>query len=109
MKLWRISLLGAGLSAMAFGAEGLDKERAAGFVQLALKGIDREYPNKPGETLRDAKDIMSLSAMHPAFYGNFDWHSCVHGHWLVVRLLRLVPDLPRAAETRAIIGRHLTA
>ncbi len=97
------------MSATALAADGLDKERAAAFVQLALKGIDREYPNKPGETLRDAHDIMSPSAMHPAFYGNFDWHSCVHGHWLVVRLLHLVPDLPRAAETRAVIGRHLTA
>lgn len=87
----------------------VDRERAAAFVQLALKGIDREYPNKPGETLRDAKDIMSPSAMHPAFFGNFDWHSCVHGHWLVVRLLRVVPDLPNAAVARAAMAKHLTA
>ena len=87
----------------------MDRERATAFVQLALKGIDREYPNKPGEVLRDAKDIMSPSAMHPAFYGNFDWHSCVHGHWLVVRLLRLFPDLPNAAGARAQLAKHLTA
>ena len=110
MKLTRwIFLLGLSSSVAAWAADGLDKDRAASFVQLALKGIDREYPNKPGETLRDAKDIMSPSAMHPAFYGNFDWHSCVHGHWLVVRLLRIVPDLPNAADARAAMARHLTA
>ncbi|MBI5769945.1 MAG: DUF2891 domain-containing protein [Verrucomicrobia bacterium] len=91
------------------GAEGLDREKAAAFVQLALKGIDREYPNKPGEVLRGPEDIMSPRAMHPAFYGNFDWHSCVHGHWLVVRLLRLYPDLAGAAEARARLGAHLAA
>ena len=109
MKLMRMIVLGASVSAAALAADGMDPERAAAFVQLALKGIDREYPNKPGQTLRDEKDLMSPKAMHPAFYGNFDWHSCVHGHWLVVRLLRLAPDLPHAAETRAVIGRHLTA
>ena len=79
------------------------------FLMIKLNGIDREYPNKPGETLRDAKDIMSPSAMHPAFYGNFDWHSCVHGHWLVVRILRLMPDVPGAAEARRQLDAHLTA
>ncbi len=109
MKFWRIILIAATAGSVVMSAQPIDKDRAAAFVRLALKGIDREYPNKPGETLRDAKDIMNPSAMHPAFYGNFDWHSCVHGHWLVVRLLRIVPDLPNAAETRAVIGRHLTA
>lgn len=109
MKFRHAVLASLSLASMTLAADSLDKERAASFVQLALKGIEREYPNKPGETLRDAKDIMNPSAMHPAFYGNFDWHSCVHGHWLVVRLLRIVPDLPHAAETRAVIGRHLTA
>lgn len=109
MKSWRCFFLAVSLGPAALAADGLDKEKAGAFVQLALKGIDREYPNKPGETLRDAKDIMSPSAMHPAFYGNFDWHSCVHGHWLVVRLLRIVPDLPNATEARAALARHLTA
>jgi hypothetical protein len=94
-------------ASFSHGADG--RQRAAAFVELALKGIDREYPNKPGETLRSAQDVVSPRVMHPAFFGNFDWHSCVHGHWLIVRLLRLVPDLPNAAAARAALGKHLTA
>jgi hypothetical protein len=109
MKFARAFILALSVGAAAFAADAIDKEKAAAFVQLALKGIDREYPNKPGETLRDAKDIMSPSAMHPAFYGNFDWHSCVHGHWLVVRLLRIVPGLSNAGEARAALAKHLAA
>ena len=87
----------------------LETQRASAFAQLALKGIDREYPNKPAEVLRGAADIMSPAAMHPAFYGCFDWHSAVHGHWLLVRLLRICPDLPEAATVRARLSAHLTA
>lgn len=97
----------AGSAALA--ATDFDATRAGAFVELARKGIDREYPNKPGEVLRDASDIMSPRAMHPAFFGNFDWHSCVHGHWLVVRLLHLQPNLPNAAVARAQLAKHLTA
>ncbi len=87
----------------------LDSARAAAFAQLALKGIDREYPNKPGEVLRGHADIMGPQAMHPAFFGSFDWHSSVHGHWLLVRLLKLYPDMPGAAEVRSRLGAHLSA
>ncbi len=48
-------------------------------------------------------------ALHPAFYGSYDWHSSVHGHWMLVRLLRLFPDLKEAPEIRAVLGAHLTA
>ena len=48
-------------------------------------------------------------ALHPAFYGCYDWHSSVHGHWMLVRLLRLFPDLPEAEEIRAVLDDHLTA
>ncbi len=87
----------------------LDSTRASAFAQLALKGIDREYPNKPAEVLRGPADIMSPAAMHPAFYGCFDWHSAVHGHWLLVRLLRVCAGLPEAATIRARLAAHLTA
>jgi len=87
----------------------LDVKQASAFAQLALKGIDREYPNKPAEVLRGPADIMSPARMHPAFFGCFDWHSAVHGHWLLVRLLRVGPALPEAATIRARLGVHLTA
>ena len=87
----------------------LDPTRASAFARLALRGIDREYPNKPAEVLRGPADIMSPAAMHPAFFGCFDWHSAVHGHWLLVRLLRICPGLPEAAEIRERLGAHLTA
>src|SRR4029079_6744483 len=48
-------------------------------------------------------------ALHPAFYGSFDWHSSVHGHWLLVRLLRRFPDLPERKEIRAVLSEHLNA
>ena len=107
---WRFLLISAlSIVSITPAAEQLDREMAASFVRLALKGLDREYPNKPGHTMRDAADIKSPRALHPAFYGNFDWHSCVHGHWLVVRILRLMPDVPGAAEARRQLDEHLTA
>jgi hypothetical protein len=84
-------------------------QQASAFARLALKGIRKEYPNKPGDVLNDANDVKSPRAMHPAFYGSFDWHSAVHGHWMLVRLLRLFPELPEAREIRAALAENLTA
>ena len=53
-------------------------------------------------------DIKGPQDLHPAFYGSYDWHSSVHGHWMLVRLIRLFPDLKEAAEVRAVLGAHLT-
>jgi hypothetical protein len=53
--------------------------------------------------------VKSPRAVHPAFYGSFDWHSSVHGHWMLVRLLRQFPDLPEAKQIRATLAAHLTA
>ena len=87
----------------------LDTERASALAQLALTGIEKEFPNKPGDTLDSAQDLRTPKAMHPAFYGCYDWHSSVHGHWMLVRLLRLFPDMAKAAEIRASLDAHLTA
>src|SRR6516164_8184458 len=54
-------------------------------------------------------DILGPRALHPAFYGSFDWHSSVHGHWMLVRLLRLFPDLPEGRQIRDVFATHLTA
>jgi hypothetical protein len=84
-------------------------EQASAFARLALKGLRKEYPNKPGDVLNGAKDVLAPRAAHPAFYGSYDWHSSVHGHWMLVRLLRLFPDLPEAKQIRAALAEHLTA
>src|SRR5262245_53408860 len=70
----------------------LDRKQASAFARLALKGIQKEYPNKPGHVLNGDADAVSPRALHPAFYGCFDWHSAVHGHWMLARLLRQFPD-----------------
>ena len=79
------------------------------FVALALGHIDREYPNKLDHVINDATELMSPRELHPIFYGSFDWHSCVHGHWLLVRALRLYPSLGQAAEVMALLDRRFTA
>ena len=55
------------------------------------------------------KEVLGPKALHPAFFGSYDWHSSVHGHWMLVRLLRVVPELPERNEIRAILGSHFTA
>jgi hypothetical protein len=87
----------------------LDSSRADQFARLAMAGLDREYPNKPADVLTAAEDVRVPKEVHPAFYGSFDWHSSVHGHWLLVRLLRLYPDMACAADARARLDSHLTA
>jgi hypothetical protein len=84
-------------------------EQASAFALLALKGVRKEYPNKPADVLNGDADVKSPRATHPAFYGCFDWHSSVHGHWMLVRLLRQFPDLPERKEIRAALAANLTA
>lgn len=86
----------------------LDMESASVFAGLALNGISREYPNKLDHVMNGPEEVQSPSALHPAFYGSYDWHSCVHGHWMLVRLLKLFPDLPEAKEIRAALNGLLT-
>lgn len=87
----------------------LTRERASAFAQLALKGAKKEFPNKPGHVLLDAADAKTPKALHPAFYGCYDWHSAVHGHWMLARVLKAHPDLPEAKDIRAVLADHLTA
>ena len=87
----------------------LEPAQASAFAKLALKGLGKEYPNKPADVLNGPAEVKSPREVHPAFYGCFDWHSSVHGHWMLVRLLKTVPTLPEAKEIRAALGEHLTA
>ena len=87
----------------------LTEKHASTFARLALKNLQREYPAKPADVLNQAADAKTPRASHPAFYGSFDWHSSVHGHWMLVRLLRRFPDLPEKQQIRALLAEHLTA
>jgi hypothetical protein len=87
----------------------MTREQASAFAKLALKGVRKEYPNKPADVLNSDKEVKATREVHPAFYGCFDWHSSVHGHWMLVRLLRQFPDLPERKEIRAALAENLTA
>jgi len=89
-------------------AAPLDAAAAARFAALALKCLHQEYPNHISHTLNSAADARAPHELTPAFYGCLDWHSDVHGHWLLVRLLRLFPDAPFAAQARAELARSFT-
>jgi hypothetical protein len=86
----------------------LTPEAAAAFARLALKGVVREYPNKPEHVLGRPADALTPKALHPAFYGSYDWHSAVHGHWLLAKVLRTHPELPEAKQARAVLDAHLS-
>jgi hypothetical protein len=81
---------------------------AARFAALALDCVHREYPNKISHVLRSPDDVAEPHELTPAFYGCYDWHSSVHGHWLLARLARTYPDAPFAARARAALRRSLT-
>ncbi len=87
----------------------LTQTEASHFAGLAMKCIQKEYPNKLDHVNNDADDVRSPRAMHGAFYGCFDWHSSVHGHWMLVHVLRLFPGLPEAREIRAALNANLDA
>ena len=79
----------------------LDPATAQHFASMTLGHVGREYPNHLSHALEGPEDARTPSELHPIFYGSFDWHSCVHGWWQLLRLIRLYPDLPIAAEVRA--------
>ena len=85
----------------------IDSKRAAEFARVALANITCEYPRKLDHLLTSAPGDLTPRAVHPAFYGSYDWHSAVHMHWLLVRLLRVHPGLPKEAEIVAILNTHL--
>ena len=82
---------------------------ASKFASVALSHVTREYPNKLDHVLLSADDAKRPRALHPIFYGSFDWHSCVHGYWLLARLYREFPNLQQAGHIRALLNEHLTA
>ena len=86
----------------------LTPDLAARFADLALGHVRREYPNNLDHALAGPADAATPRALHPIFYGSFDWHSCVHGHWMLARLLRRFPDMRRGADIRALFDEQFT-
>lgn len=76
---------------------------------LALSAVQREFPNAPQHIVMHAQDRPLPRAIHPAFYGSFDWHSAVHGHWLLAWVLRRFPALSNAGEIRRALNAHFSA
>ena len=90
------------------GKLSLTAAGAAFLSDLALHCIHKEYPNKLSHVMNDETEVKGPKELHPAFYGCFDWHSSVHGHWMLVRLLKQFPNMENAGEIRRKIGENLT-
>jgi hypothetical protein len=89
-------------------ARQLTPQLATQLARLPLKCTDHPFPYKTGIVFGDTSMIVRPQLYHPAFYGCFDWHSAVHGHWMLVRLLRLFPELPQKDSIRKLLNNHLT-
>jgi hypothetical protein len=85
----------------------LDPRLAERFFNLALACVHKEYPNKIAHVMLEDADARPPRELTPAFFGCYDWHSSVHGHWLLARLARLLPDRPLADAARTALGRSL--
>jgi hypothetical protein len=86
----------------------IDAAAAGRFAALALTCLHQEYPSKIAHTLDSDADVRPPRELYPAFHGCFDWHSDVHGHWLLVRLVRQFPDAPFVSAARAALAQSLT-
>lgn len=90
-------------------SKSLNEKQASHFAALALKCVGREFPNKPEHVINNASDVRAPKLLHPAFYGCYDWHSSVHGHWMLIRLLKSFPALPESQRIRDALNQNLTA
>lgn len=89
-------------------APALTSETAARLARVALSNLRTEYPAKQDHVIGSPADLRSSRELHPAFHGSFDWHSCVHMHWSLARLRRLVPALPERAAIGRVFDEHFT-
>ena len=92
----------------SIAAAAVDVRTAERFASLALACVHKEYPNKIAHAMSSDADLAPPRDLTPAFYGCYDWHSSVHGHWLLVRLARQFPDAPFAAKARTAIEQSIT-
>lgn len=87
----------------------VDQPMLERLARMALANLGREYPSHIQHFMDGDAGALSPRALHPVFFGAYDWHSAVHNYWMLVRLLRLMPEAPYAGDARALIGRQLTA
>ena len=93
---------------MTSGSTSLTPDLAERFARLALSHVTREYPNKLDHVISNSDDLKSPRELHPVFFGSFDWHSCVHGYWLLAIVERLFPALEISKEIRQLFDSQLT-
>ena len=86
----------------------LTDDQVVMFAELALKNIHTQYPNKPSNVVVDQASVRTPKEMHPAFYGCFDWHSSVHGHWMLIKLLKEFPGSSVDKRIREKLNQNLT-
>ncbi|MEE8368940.1 MAG: DUF2891 domain-containing protein [Thermoanaerobaculia bacterium] len=91
-----------------FAAPTLAPAAVERFARLALECVHKEYPNKISHVLSSADDVLPPRDLTPAFFGCYDWHSSVHGHWLLARLVRSHPEADWALEARPKLGQSFT-
>jgi hypothetical protein len=96
------------MNASAQSTAQFDANAAQRFANLALACVHKEYPNHISHTLNSDADVAPPRKLTPAFYGCYDWHSSVHGHWLLVRLVRTFPDAPFIQNAREALRQSLT-
>ena len=94
-------------SGATLGAVELDADTAQRFAELALDCVHKEYPNKIAHVLSSDEDVLPPRELTPAFYGCYDWHSAVHGHWLLARLAKTVPDAGFAQAARDALDQSI--
>ena len=87
----------------------LDSDMAGQMARIALGHVTREYPHKLDQVLLSDDDLAPPRALHPIFFGSFDWHSCVHGWWSLLTLRRLFPDLPEAEAIAGLAAASFTS
>jgi hypothetical protein len=87
----------------------LSEALASALARVALANTEREYPRAVAHLMRTPQDELAPKKLHPAFFGSYDWHSAVHMHWLLVRVLRLYPMLPENGRIAALLDAHLSA
>ena len=112
MKIMTLGLLMAFTFAPRAQQEALKLDlsltNAEKLVQVPLDCIHQEYPNKLGQVLQDSTHLDNPSSLHPIFYGCFDWHSSVHGHWLMAKIMNKYPESSKAKEILAVFDQQFT-